>query len=73
MIVLHQPYWVPFAIGVLAGAHFLPYVWIYDLVSNDCYRVRRVFFRHRLYGTIFLYRPICPQHCIKCDAIAAYL
>ncbi|EZP76757.1 hypothetical protein H839_09183 [Parageobacillus genomosp. 1] len=30
MIVLHQPDWVPFAIGVLAGAHFLPYVWIYD-------------------------------------------
>jgi hypothetical protein len=30
MIVLHQPDWIPFAIGVLTGAHFLPYVWIYD-------------------------------------------
>jgi hypothetical protein len=30
MIVLHQPNWIPFAIGVLTGAHFLPYVWIYD-------------------------------------------
>jgi hypothetical protein len=30
MIVLHQSDWIPFAIGVLTGAHFLPYVWIYD-------------------------------------------
>jgi hypothetical protein len=30
MIAFHQPEWMPFAIGVLTGAHFLPYVWIYD-------------------------------------------
>jgi hypothetical protein len=30
MVAYHQPEWMPFVIGVLAGAHFLPYVWIYD-------------------------------------------
>jgi hypothetical protein len=30
MVAYHQPEWMPFVIGVLTGAHFLPYVWIYD-------------------------------------------
>jgi len=25
-----QPDWLPFAVGALTGAHFLPFVWIYD-------------------------------------------
>ncbi|WP_025027935.1 DUF7010 family protein [Caldalkalibacillus mannanilyticus] len=30
MVYLHQPAWIPFVIGVLTGAHFLPYAWIYN-------------------------------------------
>lgn len=30
LIYMYQPEWVPFFIGMLAAAHFLPYSWIYN-------------------------------------------
>lgn len=30
MLVFKEPSWIPFALGVLNGAHFLPYAWIYN-------------------------------------------
>lgn len=30
LIALKQPEWVPFVVGILTGAHFLPYVGIYN-------------------------------------------
>ncbi len=29
MLFFKEPSWVPFALGVLNGAHFLPYSWVY--------------------------------------------
>jgi hypothetical protein len=30
MLFFNEPRWVPFALGVLNGAHFLPYSWVYS-------------------------------------------
>jgi len=30
LVALNQPDWIPFVVGILTGAHFLPYVSIYD-------------------------------------------
>ena len=30
LLVFREPQWLPFVLGVLNGAHFLPYVWVYD-------------------------------------------
>lgn len=30
IIYFNQPSWLPFIVGITAGAHFLPYIWIYD-------------------------------------------
>jgi hypothetical protein len=30
MLYFESPQWIPFALGVLNGAHFLPYAWIYN-------------------------------------------
>ncbi len=30
LILLHEPSWLPFSVGLLAGSHFLPYFWLYD-------------------------------------------
>lgn len=30
MLVYYEPRWLPFVLGVLNGAHFLPYVWVYN-------------------------------------------
>lgn len=29
LVMMNEPQWIPFIIGILAGAHFFPYVWIY--------------------------------------------
>ncbi|MCY9669720.1 hypothetical protein M5X11_33220 [Paenibacillus alginolyticus] len=29
-LYFHEPAWIPFVLGVLNGAHFLPYVWVYN-------------------------------------------
>jgi hypothetical protein len=55
MIVLHQPDWVPFAIGVLAGAHFLPYVWIYDSKVYLFQTIATVF-AASFFGIVFMER-----------------
>ena len=30
MVGFEHHEWIPFVVGVLTGAHFLPFVWIYD-------------------------------------------
>jgi len=30
VVYVHIPMWTPFTVGALAGAHFLPYGWLYD-------------------------------------------
>lgn len=30
MLLFKSPAWIPFTLGVLNGAHFLPYAWIYN-------------------------------------------
>src|SRR5699024_2205532 len=30
LVALNQPDWIPFVVGILTGAHFLPYTSIYD-------------------------------------------
>jgi hypothetical protein len=52
-LYFYEPSWIPFVLGVLNGAHFLPYVWVYNSKSYLLLSITTVVFA-TFVGLVFL-------------------
>ena len=63
IVYFNEPSWLPFIVGLAVGAHFLPYVWIYDSKSYLFLSISTVLLAGLLVifliESIFVIVPIC--------------